>query len=34
MVQLFKEGTVSEKDLTSALSKYDIDGEKPNPRLV
>ncbi len=34
MVQLFKEGTVSEKDLTSALSKYDIDGAKPNPRLV
>jgi len=34
MVQLFKEGTVSEKDLKSALSKYDIDGAKPNPRLV
>jgi pyruvate dehydrogenase E1 component len=34
MVQLFKEGTVSEKDLKSALAKYDIDGEKPNPRLV
>ena len=34
MVQLFKEGTVSEKDLRSALSKYDIDGAKPNPRLV
>jgi pyruvate dehydrogenase E1 component len=25
---------ISEKDLTSALSKYDIDGAKPNPRLV
>jgi pyruvate dehydrogenase E1 component len=34
MVQLFKDGTVSEKDLKSALAKYDIDGEKPNPRLV
>ena len=34
MVQLFKEGTVLEKDLKSALSKYDIDGAKPNPRLV
>ncbi|MGH1577397.1 pyruvate dehydrogenase (acetyl-transferring), homodimeric type [Planktotalea sp.] len=34
MVQLFKEGTISEKDLKSALSKYDIDGAKPNPRLV
>ncbi|SMC60791.1 pyruvate dehydrogenase (acetyl-transferring), homodimeric type [Primorskyibacter flagellatus] len=34
MVDLFREGVVSEKDLKSALSKYDIDGEKPNPRLV
>ncbi|WP_116598205.1 pyruvate dehydrogenase (acetyl-transferring), homodimeric type [Primorskyibacter marinus] len=34
MVDLFREGAVSEKDLKSALSKYDIDGEKPNPRLV
>ncbi|WP_435312559.1 transketolase-like TK C-terminal-containing protein, partial [Primorskyibacter sedentarius] len=34
MVDLFREGAVSEKDLKAALSKYDIDGEKPNPRLV
>ncbi|MFZ5964316.1 pyruvate dehydrogenase (acetyl-transferring), homodimeric type [Thalassococcus sp. BH17M4-6] len=34
MVDLYREGTVSEKDLEKALSKYDIDGGKPNPRLV
>ena len=34
MVDLFREGVVSEKDLTAALAKYDIDGAKPNPRLV
>ncbi|MBO9464281.1 pyruvate dehydrogenase (acetyl-transferring), homodimeric type [Tropicibacter sp. R15_0] len=34
MVDLFREGVVSEKDLKAALAKYDIDGEKPNPRLV
>ena len=34
MVDLYREGTVSEKELQSALSKYDIDGGKPNPRLV
>ena len=34
MVQLFKDGTVSEKDLKAALAKYDIDGAKPNPRIV
>jgi pyruvate dehydrogenase E1 component len=34
MVDLFREGAVSEKDLKAALKKYDIDGEKPNPRLV
>ncbi|MBT53286.1 MAG: pyruvate dehydrogenase (acetyl-transferring), homodimeric type [Mameliella sp.] len=34
MVDLFREGAVSEKDLEAALKKYDIDGSKPNPRLV
>ncbi|MCT4558831.1 MAG: pyruvate dehydrogenase (acetyl-transferring), homodimeric type [Pelagimonas sp.] len=34
MVDLYREGAVSKKDLESALSKYDIDGNKPNPRLV
>ncbi|SNS23119.1 pyruvate dehydrogenase (acetyl-transferring), homodimeric type [Antarctobacter heliothermus] len=34
MVDLFREGAVSEKDLQAALKKYDIDGGKPNPRLV
>ncbi|KMK65302.1 pyruvate dehydrogenase (acetyl-transferring), homodimeric type [Puniceibacterium sp. IMCC21224] len=34
MVDLYREGAVSEKDLQSALSKYEIDGGKPNPRLV
>ncbi|MFP7569150.1 pyruvate dehydrogenase (acetyl-transferring), homodimeric type [Marivita sp. S2033] len=34
MVDLHREGAVSEKDLKTALKKYDIDGEKPNPRLV
>ncbi|MBV7395550.1 pyruvate dehydrogenase (acetyl-transferring), homodimeric type [Mameliella sediminis] len=34
MVDLFREGLVSEKDLEAALKKYDIDGGKPNPRLV
>ncbi|ETA53789.1 pyruvate dehydrogenase (acetyl-transferring), homodimeric type [Ponticoccus alexandrii] len=33
MVDLFREGAVSEKDLEAALKKYDIDGGKPNPRL-
>ncbi|WP_418592250.1 pyruvate dehydrogenase (acetyl-transferring), homodimeric type [Ponticoccus sp. (in: a-proteobacteria)] len=33
MVDLFREGAVSEKDLQAALKKYDIDGGKPNPRL-
>ena len=33
MVDLYREGVVSEKDLQSALKKYDIDGNKPNPRL-
>ena len=34
MVDLYREGSVSEKDLTTALAKYNIDGGKPNPRLV
>ncbi len=33
MVDLYREGAVSEKDLEAALKKYDIDGGKPNPRL-
>ncbi|MBP0484384.1 pyruvate dehydrogenase (acetyl-transferring), homodimeric type [Sagittula salina] len=34
MVDLFREGVVGEKELETALKKYDIDGGKPNPRLV
>ncbi|MEM1078229.1 MAG: pyruvate dehydrogenase (acetyl-transferring), homodimeric type [Pseudomonadota bacterium] len=34
MVQLFKAGNITEKVLKDALAKYEIDGEKPNPRLV
>ena len=34
MVDLYREGAVTEKDLQLALKKYDIDGDKPNPRLV
>ena len=34
MVDLWREGVVSDKDLEAALKKYDIDGGKPNPRLV
>jgi pyruvate dehydrogenase E1 component len=34
MTELYKAGAVSKTDLKSALSKYNIDGEKPNPRLV
>ena len=34
MVDLFREGAIDEATLKSALSKYDIDGDKPNPRLV
>ncbi|EBA08346.1 pyruvate dehydrogenase (acetyl-transferring), homodimeric type [Sagittula stellata] len=34
MVDLWREGVVSEKDLEAAMKKYDIDGGKPNPRLV
>ncbi|WP_439118660.1 pyruvate dehydrogenase (acetyl-transferring), homodimeric type [Marivita sp.] len=34
MVDLYRDGAVTEKDLQLALKKYDIDGGKPNPRLV
>lgn len=34
IVGLYKEGAVTKKDLEAALAKYDIDGAKPNPRLV
>lgn len=34
MVDLHREGVVSDKDLKAALKKYEIDGGKPNPRLV
>ncbi|MCC1493011.1 pyruvate dehydrogenase (acetyl-transferring), homodimeric type [Cognatishimia sp. F0-27] len=34
MVDLWREGAVSDKDLEAAMKKYDIDGGKPNPRIV
>ena len=34
MVELYRQGHVTKTDLTQALKKYDIDGNKPNPRLV
>ena len=34
IVDLYQEGNVTRKDLELALKKYDIDGDKPNPRLV
>lgn len=34
MVDLFREGVIKEDVLKKALAKYDIDGAKPNPRLV
>ncbi len=34
MVQLFREGAITERDMSAALKKYHIDGGKPNPRLV
>ena len=34
MVDLYKAGNVTKKDLEAALKKYDIDGAKPNPRLA
>ncbi|MDG1456680.1 MAG: pyruvate dehydrogenase (acetyl-transferring), homodimeric type [Pseudoprimorskyibacter sp.] len=34
MVDLYRDGAVSKTELETALAKYDIDGGKPNPRLV
>ncbi|SFP70999.1 pyruvate dehydrogenase (acetyl-transferring), homodimeric type [Tranquillimonas alkanivorans] len=34
MVELYRQGAVSKGDVEKALKKYNIDGEKPNPRLV
>ncbi|MBJ3763076.1 pyruvate dehydrogenase (acetyl-transferring), homodimeric type [Maribius pontilimi] len=34
MHELYKEGHVTKKDMEKALKKYEIDGDKPNPRLV
>ncbi|WP_075221356.1 pyruvate dehydrogenase (acetyl-transferring), homodimeric type [Acuticoccus yangtzensis] len=34
MVELYKLGHVSKDELTKALNTYDIDGNKPNPRLA
>lgn len=34
MVDLYREGSITKKELEAALAKYDIDGTKPNPRLV
>ena len=34
MVDLFREGAIDEATLRDALGRYDIDGGKPNPRLV
>ena len=34
MVDLYREGAITKAVLEKALKKYDIDGAKPNPRLV
>lgn len=34
MVDLYNDGSITKKNLQDALAKYDIDGAKPNPRLV
>jgi len=34
MVDLYRDGNITKKMLQDALSKYHIDGAKPNPRLV
>ena len=34
MTSLFEAGAITKADMQSALTKYDIDGDKPNPRLV
>ena len=34
MVSLYRDGAVTKKDLEAALKKYDIDGDKQNPRTA
>ncbi|MGM0662413.1 MAG: transketolase-like TK C-terminal-containing protein, partial [Pseudomonadota bacterium] len=34
MTDLYREGAVTKTELRKALKTYEIDGEKPNPRLV
>ncbi|MCX7560242.1 pyruvate dehydrogenase (acetyl-transferring), homodimeric type [Sulfitobacter sp. F26204] len=34
MSELFAAGAITKAEMKSALTKYDIDGDKPNPRLV
>jgi pyruvate dehydrogenase E1 component len=34
MVDLYREGAITKAQLSKALEKYEIDGEKPNPRVV
>ena len=34
MVELYKAGAVTKADMQLAITKYNIDGNKPNPRLV
>ncbi len=34
MVELYKQEAISRSDLEAAMTKYEIDGNKPNPRLV
>ncbi|PZX17667.1 pyruvate dehydrogenase E1 component [Palleronia aestuarii] len=34
MAELYKAGSVSKSDMQKAVKKYEIDGDKPNPRLV
>ena len=34
MVELYRQGNITKSELTEALKKYQIDGNKPNPRLV
>ncbi|MEM7596446.1 MAG: pyruvate dehydrogenase (acetyl-transferring), homodimeric type [Pseudomonadota bacterium] len=34
MVDLYRDGAITKAVLSKALTKYDIDGAKPNPRLV
>ncbi|MEM8730155.1 MAG: pyruvate dehydrogenase (acetyl-transferring), homodimeric type [Pseudomonadota bacterium] len=34
MVDLYREGMITKTDLRKALKRYEIDGDKPNPRTV